>query len=168
MLEGRRRFEPHVEASAPCTNEFANENAPPAAAPEPAPADAAFRTNEFPAPAPPPPEEPRGDTVTLLSTYRTLKKESATEAWAWLNELTAEDMETDPGGVRQRAGQAAGQGGRGADCRALRDERAKLLSATAGFPSDRSGAGGEATSRDLSRAAVPVGRLQETRREHRP
>ena len=82
-----------VEAPGFCTNEFANENTPPDAAPEPAPAEADRCTNEFEAPVTPPPEEPMGDTVTLLSTYRALKKQSVGDAWAWLNELTPEEME---------------------------------------------------------------------------
>ncbi len=83
-----------VEAPAFCTNEFANENTPPAAAPEPGPAEADLCTNEFEAPVTPPPEEPGAHTVTLLSTYRALKKKSPPDAWAWLNELTPEEMET--------------------------------------------------------------------------
>ncbi len=100
-----------AETPAPCTNEFANGNAPPAAAPEPAPAEADVCTNEFPAPAPPPPEEPRDDTVTLLSTYRTLKKQSATDAWAWLNELTAEEIRQIQTAVASELAWQRGKGG---------------------------------------------------------
>ncbi len=82
-----------VEASAFCTNEFANENIPPVAAPEPAPAEADLCTNEFQEPAPQAPAEPGDDTVTLLSTYRALKRQSVGDAWAWFNELTPEEME---------------------------------------------------------------------------
>ncbi len=98
---------PAPEAPAPCTNEFPGEPAPRAAA-GPVAAPAALCTNEFRAPVPPPPDHPASDTVTLLSTHRALKKKSATEAWAWLDELTPEDMEKISGGG-QRAGLAARQ-----------------------------------------------------------
>ncbi len=100
-----------AETPAPCTNEFANENAPPAAAARARTRRGRFCTNEFPAPAPPPPEEPRDDTVTLLSTYRTLKKQSATDAWAWLNELTAEEIRQIQTAVASELAWQRGKGG---------------------------------------------------------
>ncbi len=102
---------PDVEAPAFCTNEIANENTPPAAMPEPAPVEADFCTNEFPTPTPAPPEEPRANTVTLLSTYRALKKKSATDAWAWLNELTPEEMETIQAAIADELGSQRARGG---------------------------------------------------------
>jgi hypothetical protein len=101
------------EAPAPCTNELPAEPAPLAAAPAPVLVPAAICTNEFRAPVPPPPDAPTTDTVTLLSTYRALKKESVGDAWAWLNELTPEEMETIKKAVANELGSQRGTRGGG-------------------------------------------------------
>ncbi len=107
---GGRGYEaPAGEAAALCTNEFPAEPAPPPSAPEPAPAAATEActnefepaavtaepscTNEFEGTEPAAAEQSADNTVTLLSTYRALKKQSAGDAWFWLNQLTPEDME---------------------------------------------------------------------------
>ncbi len=100
---------PVGEATALCTNEFPAEPAPPPSAPEPVPVAAAEActnefepasvaaepscTNEFEGTEPAAAEQSADNTVTLLSTYRALKKQSVGDAWFWLNQLTPEDME---------------------------------------------------------------------------
>jgi hypothetical protein len=105
---------PAAEPAAFCTNDFPAKPPPPAAAPEPAPAAAPEPcTNEFADTGPEGAGQPADNTVTLLSTYRALKKRPAADAWAWLNRLTVAELATIKSALESEWGSPCSLGGQG-------------------------------------------------------